>query len=84
MNYPKDKLFLNLVPTCVHKVISVMEGFKTNKAPGMDNISVKTIKSVSLGISEPLCHLINIHKTGDKSIISNYRPISFITHCTKY
>jgi len=72
-NPPEDYTFpptqcnvpFSLCPTSEAEVYSVINKLTPKKSSGWDEISVQTLKRISLFILQPLCHLINFSfKTG--------------------
>ena len=49
-----------LSPTDEHEICQIVNTFKENKAPGIDEFSPKVVKSVIDLISVPLCHIFNL------------------------
>ena len=77
-------------------------GLNPSKAPGLDGIGPKVLRSCAVALCGPLHHLFNlslknsqipsewhlhritpIFKSGDRSLVSNYRPISLLCTVSK-
>jgi hypothetical protein len=68
----------------------MLNTLKIDKSPGPDELHPRVLKEISSSITKPLCHIFKqslwktvlvsaIFKKGNKSLASNYRPVSFTT-----
>ena len=79
-------------------VFRVLRSLDVTKAKGCDGISPKLLKTCALSLYQPLHHLFSLSlsqkylplewrtstiKSGDKSSIRNYRPISLLSVVSK-
>ena len=77
-------------------VLEALSSLDTSKAMGIDGIGPKVQKNCALALYKPLHHLfllslsqliallfLSVFKSGDKSSVCNYRPISFVCSVPK-
>lgn len=97
--YSQPTKFLHTIDIQYMEVFEAVVSLDSNKAMGIDGISPKILKYCTTSLCEPitfLClqlgylpqewctHCITpIYKTGDKSSVSNYRPISLLCIISK-
>ena len=78
-----------------YEIENIISTLNINKAVGPDLISHKVLKNIKSSVARPLCKLFNndqtfplkwkesivnpLFKKGDKSLASNYRPISLLS-----
>ena len=82
-----ESLFLDSVSE--QEVIEICKSLKSGTAVGYDNVSVDLVKQCAQLISSPLTHIINmsivipLFKSGDRSLFTNYRPVSVLPAFSK-
>ena len=93
---------LNDIEINKSEVLIILSSLDGNKAPGIDNISLRVYRHCAFTLLKPICHLFAIslssgsipfqwcihwitaiYKSDDKSLISNYRPISLLCILSK-
>ena len=60
---PTNSASMFCTPTDHFEIHKVLMSFKSNKSPGADDISPKILKEISIDISRPLAHILNLSFT---------------------
>ena len=100
MSLPSSSVSLSDIDISPFEVLQALSKLNLSKAMGADGIGPQILKSCSVALYEPLCHLFcvslqsasipsdwrlhritPVFKSGDKSLVSNYRPVSLLS-CT--
>ena len=98
LSLPSSSVSLSEIDISPFEVLQALPELNPSKAMGADGVGPQVLKSCSVALYEPLCHLLSLQsasipsdwhlhcitpvfKSGDKSLVSNYRPVSLLS-CT--